>query len=260
MSDIPFFNQFVAKLDENIGRYGLQTGMAEIGKAFNSRPIVSFPDEKTVQDLRGKPVILVVNHPYQAEFLPLLASLPPRKDVYLIASNEIFNISPNLDRHLIPVFIQHRKIKNKMVRILHKFLISFHHSSRPTPQEAHQKNIEGLKNAGQKIEKGAMVIIVPDGGSIDGKWRPGLGYLIKGVKRKDALFIMAYVQGTSYLDYLRLIPLFGRVLSTFKVFFSKPVRLNQLSPDSEAREIVLKAEDQYHSWIKSLSNTKIKKT
>jgi 1-acyl-sn-glycerol-3-phosphate acyltransferase len=246
----PFLGKFLKNIDADIAKFGLSPGIAKaIDRTGNKFTISGFNSELR-EILRKKPGIIIANHPYQIEFLPLLSSLPKRKDVYLVASYEVLGVCPNFDKHLIPVYVKHIRPKDWKQAILNKFLTSFNFSPVFSYEEAHQKNIQSIKKAGEMVNRGSLAIIFPEAGSRNGRWRRGLGYLIKNLKRKDIYLIKAYIQGSSYFDLLRVIPGLRKLLPLFKVTFAKAEKLTTtVKTNLSAQEITAEIESQYKNWI-----------
>lgn len=254
---LPFLGRFIKNLNNDIGSASLPGGMAKTVARTHSRLIVLGRNLQTDQVLRGKPTIIVANHPNQADFFPLLAALPPRQNTFLVAFNEIMGLVPNLDKHLIPVYIKHKKPFSKRARVMQKFLETLHPSPNYSPDEAHQKNIQSIKTGSRCLEKGGLVAIFPGARSEGRKWKSGLGYLLKQVKRKDVFLVKVYIEGTSYLDYLRLLPVAGKFLPNIRIHFAQPDNINRIvNLDLEPREIVSKLECSYFDWVINLASAR----
>jgi 1-acyl-sn-glycerol-3-phosphate acyltransferase len=251
---LPFIRNFLKKLDEHIEKHGIQEGMSNLISWTNTRIIAEGLTPQLKRILESEPAIVVANHDFQAEVLVLLASLPSRKNTYLIANDEFLGVFPHLDQHIIPVHIKHRAPKNKKEVLLLKLLNYFHPSPRLNESQAHQQNIQSIKTASIKVDAGNLVIIFPEARGIEGKWKPGIGYLLNGVTAKrKSYFIQAYIQGTLFLDYLRLIPFVGKILPSYKISFAQPLNIKDIvEKNAEPKRIVSLLEDQYKTWVDSI--------
>ncbi|MDD3998880.1 MAG: hypothetical protein PHR98_02110, partial [Candidatus Shapirobacteria bacterium] len=55
---------------------------------------------ETKQSLKKDSVLLICNHPAQADVLLLMAAIPPRKKTYLIAMHGLWSILPAFNKYL----------------------------------------------------------------------------------------------------------------------------------------------------------------
>lgn len=211
-------------------------------------------DSSTHHALEKESVIVVANHPYEGEAIAILASLPKRRDIYLVVNATMMHISKQLDRHFIPVYIQHHiseeKGKNRQSRLLDKL----HPAPTYTAEEEHQKNVENIALAGKKLIKGATVVIFPNPGERNEviPWFPGVGHMIKAAqKQKHLSVVFAYVKGTSNMDYLRLIAHSGKILPPITVTYSKPQKVRLLL-SLHPKKIAATLEKEYRNWVKTL--------
>ena len=247
----PVVGRFIKNLDQDIKRFGLQRGMAKTLSRSHSKLLISGQKGATYRILQKEPVVIIANHPNQSDVFSLLASLPSRKDAFMVAINEIKGLVPHLDRFLIPVFINHQQPFSFREKTLDRLLSFFYPKPYLSPQKAHQKNILSIEKSSRMVEKGGLVAIFPGIREVDDHWRPGLGYLLKNLNRKDVYIVRVYIKGTSYFDYLRFFPLLGKFLPTMKVYFSKPKLVyGTVNLNLNAREIVARLEDQYSNWVK----------
>jgi hypothetical protein len=253
------FNYFPVKnilssIDSDIGRYGLNGTMRRIINKCGIRLEIVNRTRDLEEILKNKPVIVVANHPAEADVLAILAALPKRDDLRLIMNACFVNICKKMDRHIIPVHILSKLAsKGEMgnVKILNKI------SSFPmyTAKEEHQKNIENLLTASRMVYKGGMLIIFPAAGSDDEKWLNGIGYIIKNSDKKSGVYIVkAFIEGTSKWDYLRIVPLVGRLLPKFKVTFDEAVDLSFYWSE-DPKVITSNIEADFNDWSRKVRKT-----
>ena len=117
----------------------------------------------------------------------------------------------------------------------------------------HARNIESIKIAARSVDKGELVILYP-APKVYGKgekWRAGLGYLIKQIKRrKNSVYIVyAHTRGPSKLDYLRIYPKLSKFLPKVKMKFITYRKLSDLDLKLTPREIVRELEKDYKSIV-----------
>lgn len=238
-------------LDKMISQKGLSTAMKEIINGCNTQVVVKSNKEinKILKKFSG---ILVANHSAEADVLAILSAIKNRKDVFLIINSVFKKLLPTLDKHLIPVYIYNRACKNLGGKIKLKILSLFNKIEVYSKEEEHQKNLESMALAVEKINKGGLVIIFPDGGDKKHCWFNGVGYLIHGVKKKEKSFVMrAYIQGTSNWDYLRLLPFIGKFLPKFRISFATPLRMDKVEK-GDPKITTGQLENRYWKWISSI--------
>lgn len=248
--------RLIKKLDKKVGELGFQQTMMKVVKHCGNKLIIHHKTKDLDNILKNQPVIVVANHPAEPDFISLIAALSARKDLYIIINSSLMNIGPNLDKHFIPVHINHRLINENKNNFRLNLLLKFHQTEILTGEEAHQKNINSINKASKKIKQGGLVIIFPTG-RLEDKWFPGVGYLIKGVgNKKNAVIVKAYIKGSTDWDYLRLIPGLGKIFPAIKIFFSQPKPVNEFIK-YHPKEIVHNLESEFNDWIKNLLPNKI---
>lgn len=245
--------ELINNLNKSISDYGVVLAVRKFLKKCNTKVEIKSNKEinKVLKEMSG---VVVANHPAEADVLAILSSVKDRKDVFLIITSTFKELIPELDKHLIPVYITNRiegsfegKIKNKILNIFNKTPLY-------SKEEEHQKNIESINKAIEKVNKGGLVIIFPNGGDKKHGWFNGIGHLIHGIKNKENSFVIrAYIEGTSNWDYLRLLfPFIGRFLPKFRVSFAKPLRIDKLKKENP-KETTMHLENKYWSWRGSVN-------
>ena len=238
-------------LDKMIAEKGLSTAMKKILNRCNTQVVVKSNKEinKILKNFSG---ILVANHPAEADVLAILSAIKNRKDVFLIINSSFKKLLPTLDQHLIPVYIYNRACEHFDGKIKLKILSLFNKIEVYSKEEEHQKNLESMALAVEKINNGGLVIIFPDGGDKKHNWFNGVGHLIHGVKNKEKSFVIrAYIQGTSNWDYLRLLPFIGKFMPKFKISFATPLRMDKVEKD-DPKVTTGQLENKYWNWISSI--------
>lgn len=246
--DLPIIGRFIQTFDEEVKKSGWQQAARCVVQRTNTKLSIHGINPGLKKILRHKGVILVVNHPSEAEILALIAALPPRQDVYLIANAMLVGICPSVDKHLIPVYIwNNRNTKDKRAFIW-TLLHSLYPQKKYSPEQEHEKNILSIKIASEKVRSGAMVIIFPGKKYPSGHWFDGVGYLVSGVGgRKETYIIKVYSEGTSSWDYIRLLPFIGKILPAVKISFSTPSPIKRYILNDPKR-ITRKLEQEYDIW------------
>jgi len=241
----------VKKINNDVSKNGVVVAMRKFVKSCNTKVLVK-SNKEINRVLKNSPVLLVANHPAEADVLAILSAIKNRKDIFLIINSSLKKIIPELDKQLIPVYIYNKAIKTLEGKIKLKILSWFHKIQNYPREEEHQKNIESINLASEKINKGGLVIIFPDGGDKKGDWLFGVGHLIHGVKNKEKSYVIrAYIEGTSNWDYLRLLPIIGKLLPKFRVSFSKPLRMDAVKME-DPKVTTSNLENKYWGWIGSV--------
>lgn len=204
---------------------------------------------ETKQSLKKDSVLLICNHPAQADVLLLMAAIPPRKKTYLIAMHGLWSILPAFNKYLIPVYINHRVEDHQRPDWKLKLLRKFHSIPEYSKEVAHQKNLKSIALATTKIDEGSLVAIFPAGGSENGHdFLPGVGHIVKNLKYpKTTKIIMAHVSGTSSWDFIRIFPFIGKIMPKFKIEFSDPLPADNFNGNN-GRLISLQLQNVYDRW------------
>lgn len=255
IKDLPVIGKIARGLDQSVGELGLHQAMKKRVLESGTKYEVGGLTPETQEVLEHRPVILVCNHRHDAESIALLAALPPRKAVSIIASVGQIGIGENIAKYLIPVYISHNEQGKNLkmsVRISKRFKIAPKFSE----LEEAKRNIKSMHLAAERVKQGQMVVIFPEGPlGKEGKWLSGVGHLIKEVGAdSDAFLVMANVRGTTDLDLLRTLPLVSKVLPKIRVDFAKPKKLSEvLQGNLKPRDIVASEESRYNAWTLSIN-------
>jgi len=241
----------INSLNKNISEIGVVMAMKKFMKRCNTKIVVK-SNEKIDKVLEKFSGVIVANHPAEADVLAILSAIKNRKDVFLIINSQLMELIPELDNHLIPVYISNKITENWMGRIKLWFLAKAKKLDNYSKEEEHQKNIASISMAIEKINKGGLVIIFPSGGDEKHGWLNGIGHLIHGIENKEKSFVIrAHIEGTSNWDYLRLLPLVGKFLPKFKISFANPLRIDKIKMDCP-KKTTTELENNYWNWIFSV--------
>lgn len=250
LSDLPLIGNFIRTIDQDIKRQGFIQTMRNAVMRSHTKLVVQGLSREVKDILQTKPAVVVANHPNEAEVIALIASLPERKDVYLIVNARMVGIIKDLDRHLIPVYIEHHNNPYHHNEVLSYLLRTYHPKKTLTPEEEHELNIKSIGRAAQIVNGGGLVIIFPGRRSIDGHWFPGVGHLVKKIiNRKGTYIVQVFSQGTSWMDYLRLIPFIGFLLPVITMNFAQTVNVSEVWHENP-KKITSNIENIYHHWIR----------
>jgi len=254
LHNLPIVAGILKRTDVKAKDRGMVMIMREIIDRSRSRMTVINKSEKLKRLLTDEPVLVIANHPAEADVPILLSTLENRQDIYLIASHQFLNILPNIDNNVIPVYIGHRIAENNKLK--NRIFNRIHESEKYNRDEAHKKNIESINLAAEKINKGAAVVIFPAAEELGGSFRPGVGHIIKNLKdSKKVRVVMVYIEGTSDWDYLRLIPFLGKLLPKIKVTFARPFGADEIKTD-DGKKGAKKLEERYYRWLEKLGHRK----
>ncbi|HVZ67369.1 MAG TPA: 1-acyl-sn-glycerol-3-phosphate acyltransferase [Patescibacteria group bacterium] len=255
LTRFPIIKPFVKNLDKDTEKFGLQQAMMNTAVRSGTKLIIEGLNKDTEKVLKNERVVLVANHPHEVDILALFASLPSRPDTSLIISHSFMNLARNIDKHLIPVYVDHHVNDRVSKKIMRKFLKTFHPTPRYSPEVEHERNIESIKEASARVKNGGLITIFPNPGSdITKKWYRGVGHLLKGAKTDDKIYVVkSYIEGTSMMDYLRLIPHAAKLLTPIRITFSEPIEVSSILK-KDPKEITSILEHDYKDWINSLKN------
>lgn len=227
--------------------------MREILKITGSKLKVINKESRLKSVFKNDPVIVVANHPAMTDVITLVAAEEPRKDSHLVISSNFLGMLSNLDKHLIPVYVNHRLLdKQDPFNGLIKLFRKIHWSKNYSLKISHQKNVESMKKAGLIIKGGGMVSMFPGGGGKNGEWFTGIGYLINdAISNKKTKIVMAYSEGTSPWDLIRLIPGISRLMPKFRITFSPDESAFSYN-GMEPKDITESLKNKYNLWVEGL--------
>lgn len=235
-------------INKNLRKYGISRALKQVVHKVSREFIINMP-KGTKKVLKNEPVLLICNHPAQADVLLLLSAIPQRKKTFLIVMSGILSILPAINKHLIPVYISHRFDERGKPDWKVRLLKKIHFTPEYNHEIAHQKNIKSIELATRKIDEGSLVGIFPAGGTPDGRtFLPGVGHIIKNLKYPEKTkIIMAHVSGTSTADFLRILPFFSKILPKFKIEFSDTLNASDFVGDN-GRQIAANLQSVYDRW------------
>jgi hypothetical protein len=167
----------------------------------------------------------------------------------MVAMYGLLSILPAFNKYIIPVYITHRIDNESRRDWKFKLFQKLHFVPEYSKDISHQKNIKSITLATQKIDEGSLLALFPAGGSKNGRdFLPGVGHIVKNLKYPETTkIVMAYVSGTSVLDFFRIIPYVGNFLPKFKVEFSEVLNATDFSGDN-ARQISQHLQGVYDQW------------
>jgi len=235
-------------INYNLKNHGLSPTLKSLVKKVSRGFTINLP-KNTEKILKYDRVLLICNHPAQADVLLLLSAVPHRPKVFVVVMHGLLSILPAINKHLIPVYVSHRlddgSSKDWKFRLFNKIHFSPQYSS----TIAHQKNIKSIALATHKINEGSLVAIFPAGGSRNGRdFLPGVGHIIKNLKYPEVTkVVMAHVSGTSTIDFLRILPFIGQILPKFKIEFSDPLNVADFTGNN-GRLISKQLQNIYDRW------------
>lgn len=253
--ELPVVGGMFKDFDNKVGSIGLQRAIQEVLTSTGCKIEVSGISPQLETILKEKGVVLVVNHPFAGEPLPLIAVLPRRKDVYLIGASALLGIGPNFAKCLIPVYLRghatdnNSKLSSKVERLLGDRL----HLGETIPdEEIIRRNRQSIKDAAQKVKDGALVILTPEGTKGSGhRWLSGIGNLLNEIgPENDVYYVKAFVEGTSNYDPLRILPGIGRLLPKFRVTLDEAQKIQTILFNSRRPRIITQTlQAEFNKWV-----------
>ncbi|KKR68134.1 MAG: hypothetical protein UU09_C0015G0001 [Microgenomates group bacterium GW2011_GWA2_40_6] len=247
------------RTNQDVASRGYAAAMNSVLSRTNSQLVVKGLTPSLKKTLSHNRVLLISNHPNQAEVLAILAALPQRSDYYLVANHKFFSILPAIDHHLIPVYIDHQSTEKHVSWKLRLFK-KLHYHADLDKTIAHQKNIDSIALASQKLSAGALVQIFPVIKDATKEFSPGVGYLLKNSQSiSKTQVVMIHVAGTSDLDYLRLLPFVGKFLPPFEITFSHAYSASDFIAET-GQATANNLEITYRAWFSSVNHLLTKPT
>lgn len=251
LRDLPLVGSLINQINQDLEKQSFQAAMRNAVARSGSKLNILGINKKLEDILKNKPTVIVANHPNDAEVMALIASMPDREDAFLVVNQRMIGVAPNIDKFLIPVYIDHHNNQKNHSKFLSFFLRRYNPKIPLTPQQEHQKNIESIAIAAKKVADGGLVIIFPGGRSVDGSWFNGVGFLLEQAREMDINIVCVNIEGTSMFDYLRIIPKTGFILPEVTITFAPPIKLKDVW-DNNPKKITQNLELRYNSWVNIL--------
>lgn len=246
LKDIFVLNHLFKKIDRSIGNYGLQPAMEKIVRRSGATVKIDKP-RQTESFLKDGGAVIICNHPAEFEVIVVLAAMSNRSDIYMVTNSSFLNLCGNLDPHLIPVYISNR-LANYQDRFLRRQFLNLL-CGRSGCSDAHEKNIDSIKLASDKVNQNHLVIIYPE--DEHGQWLKGVGYLVSNITNPHCRIIFAYIAGTTKWDYFRLLPFVSNFLPKINLKFSSPYKIASFANFAPS-QLFAHLEKQYLDWAKNL--------
>lgn len=229
--------------------------MQNLLATLNTRLDIHPYRKKTHDVLQKDGAIVIFNHPYELETIVTVAALPKRNDIHIIITKHSLDVCERLNKHLLPIDIDHHAEKEK-ARKLGGMLVNWLHLRPKTIEsEARLFNRNTIAKAARIVKGGGIVAMCPQGPRSDQKpWFDGIGHLLHQVGvQKNCSIIFAFITGTSNLDYFRLIPRLGSILPNITLTFSQPMTIKRvLNHDKSPKQIRAYLEKTYKHWVKTI--------
>jgi len=255
---LPIVRSFVNFLNTQLRNNTLPHAMKAIVRRSHSKIMTHGLTPKTINILNNNPCIIIANHPHDAEVIAILSALPEhRNDISLIINYRMMGMSFKFDQYCIPVYIDHNIDPVKRYPTISKLIGSFHLKESYNLKNSQKKNRDAIDEAVARLNNGDIVLIFPGRRAIDNNWFSGVGHLSSKIdEKKDAFIIPIYVEGTSDLDCIRMIPFVGKYLPEIKMTFFNPVALSTLS-SLDPKEITKKLQKDFEKNVGTLFNKNV---
>lgn len=197
-----------ATLEEGVGG-GIKVLLTE--RKANAKPTWEGDKQATQEIIKdsSKGVIYVSNHPSSLEPFMLLASLPPKKDLFIIGdagAGQVFG--RQFRKNFIPVEQEPRWETKKQ------------------KQQRRERNTASLNRAVDYLHSNKSVLIAPDGGDGSGDWKKGSSRLIEeALNMPEAYLIMAHIPDSTPHEHWNLV--FKKNMKR-NVRISEPINVHEL--------------------------------
>ncbi|MBI4037757.1 1-acyl-sn-glycerol-3-phosphate acyltransferase [Candidatus Curtissbacteria bacterium] len=248
---IPKISSSFRSLEDNIKEKGLQSGVAHFLSSLGTEIEVIGLNREVKETLLTRPVLVIANHPNSFDPLAILSALPPREDAYVVLSSDFYESMPSFGTYAIPVYIRNQTAKSEWSHLKLALKRVFFGKSL-TREEEKTRNQNSLNLTSRKLTEGGSVLMFPSPGKAIGeeKWKRGVGMVLKTTANTNLKIVMAYITGTSPLDYLRVFPQTCKYLGDIWVTYSKPYYASKLLESAKsAEEITEKLQGQYENWV-----------
>lgn len=239
----PFVRRHVKDIRESIKHEAPAAVARNLTDALGISVVPHFATENVQKTLQSESVLIVGNHPRYTEPLYVVAAMPQRPDLSAVAFAGVKRIlGKEFDPFVLPVFANHPKNPDEKAR-------------------QRRDNSQSLEEAGNRLEDGHAVVMMPDGGSKKEAWHPGIVRLLQSVRNDKTSLVMAYVPDAGLTDLAYAFPFVrrGRKLRR-DVFFSSAISLDALRKQvdftKDEKTVARQLEDFYKSWVVSSVSSK----
>jgi len=265
-TSLPLIWSLCRKIDKSIKKFWIHKCVKILIKYNRSRIWKTIWDtsdiEKTQDILKNKWVLIVANHNFDMEMIPLLNTLPERKDFYMVASSNFLQIWENLSSHLIPIYFSNKKMGTwnkfswKVLNILKK-------SNTNTNEQNSELNRKSMERVVELLNKNAMILIFPSWIKWwkHESWSDWIWYLINDLKKlenKEIYLTKAFIKWHSIFDLLRFFKYTWLFLPKLTVHIKEPKLIKNLDLNDELhpKSITKILQDVYSEWIKKYNQKK----
>lgn len=250
MHRVPLIAGVFRSVDANVSNRGFVDGLKKSFADLGTDIEVSI-SPTTLSILKNEPALVLSNHPF-IDVFSVVAALPERKNVKLIATVEFMRCAPSMDDHIIFVDTRHRKKAQKIGRVFHAFIGILNPIPRLSYSEAHQKNIDAISAASTHVNNGGLVVLFPSSNSKNGEWQQGVGHLLNATDKNRTQVVNVQVTGSLFSERLRKLPFLSFIIPKVKVTFAESYTLSEVY-ESDPKLITRNAENRYILWEKSLT-------
>lgn len=258
--DVPH-NNYRTERRALVKRYGMPLGILKSIEAFNGKIERVIDSPGTQEVLNKDPVLLIMTHNYGYEVVSAIGGLPENSGVKEFREVKLVSeapLKPNwLSKYILPLYNVSKEEPQGLARKINRKI--------NPPMEIDQVKAVGLnaatlRDAGERIGKGELILICPEGTrEKDGRWQNGVAAVLKIAKRtlskenREGYVVMTSVEGFSIKNFIidKISNYFPK-LSPFrniKVRYSEPVPISTISTDVSGDEIVKNLEDRYNDWL-----------
>lgn len=251
---IPKISSSYQKLEKNIKEKGLHTGVAHFLSSLGTKIEVFGLSREVKETLLTKPVLIIANHPNSFDPLAILSALPSREDSHVVLSADFYEAMPSFAVYAIPVYIRNQTAKSEWSHLKLTLKRIFFGKSLSREEEK-IRNQNSLTLTSKRLFEGRSVLMFPSPGKAVGeeKWKRGVGVVLKEAANPNLKIVMAYIEGTSPLDYLRVFPQTGKYLRNIRVTYSNTIEPAKIfNKANVAEEISMEFQNLYETWARKL--------
>lgn len=242
-----FNTKLLRTLRKSAKKYGLNKAIL---KLLNDLRVTSISSKGTLP--RKGPLLIISNHPGVFDSMLLMSQIE-RKDIYMIAISTYGIFGSEVQKKLLPIYrvrsLNHKVYEYPLFLQIHGKLPEHLH-----PDEMKLKNRQTINKAARLINSGKAVSMFPAGSvgkSLNGgKWKAGVGFLIKRISNPKTKVVFATIKGTGNSDLLAYLhPIISRIFfrpKPISIQFSRPRLIGELvRKEDDAKTIATKLEKLY---------------
>ncbi len=245
-----FNTKLLRSLKHSAKKYGLNKAILKLLKDLRVTSI------SRKGDLPKKgPVLVISDHPGVFDSMLLMSQID-RDDAHMIAISTYGIFGPEVQKKLLPIY-RARSLNHKVYEYPLFLQVDGRLPPRFHPNEMKARNRRAISKAARLINSGKIVSMFP-AGTVGkpingGKWKAGVGFLIKQITNPKTKMVFAKIKGTGNRDLLAYLhPILSRIFfwpRPISIQFSRAWLVNDLvNREDDGKTISMKLEKLYENY------------